>query len=140
VRIFLDANILFSASGPASATRNVFEAAFRLSEELVTNPHAAQEAQSNLRLKRPELLPEFDSLIKRVTMTNAFSEVSEVKLPAQDVPVLAGAVGSRCNYLWTGDKRHFGKLFGKAVHVVTIVSGMQLADVLIQMGWKIREE
>jgi predicted nucleic acid-binding protein len=140
VRIFLDANILFSASSPASATRLLFDAAFRYSEELVTNPHAAQEARNNLRLKRPELLPEFDSIIKRITMTNAFSLVSEVKLPAQDVPVLAGAVGSRCNYLWTGDKRHFGELFGKVVHGVTIVSGIHLADVLVQAGWKIREE
>ena len=73
-------------------------------------------------------------------MTNAFSKVSEVTLPAQDVPILAGAVGSRCNHLWTGDKRHFGELFGKAVHGVTIVSGMQLVDVLIKMGWKVREE
>jgi len=140
VRIFLDANILFSASGPASATRNVFDAAFKLSEELVTNPHAAQEARNNLRLKRPELLAEFDSLIKRVTMSNAFSKVSEVTLPEQDVPILAGAVGSRCNYLWTGDKRHFGELFGKVIHGVMIVSGMQLVDVLTKMGWKIRED
>jgi hypothetical protein len=140
VRIFLDANILFSASGPASATRSLFDAAFKLSEELVTNLHAAQEARSNLRLKRPELLPEFDSLMKRVTMSNAFAVVSGIKLPAQDIPDLAGAVGSRCTYLWTGDKRHFGEMFGKVVLGVTIVSGMQLADVLVQAGWKIREE
>lgn len=139
MRIFLDANILFSASLPTSATRQLFEGAFLLCDELVTNSHAIHEVRHNLLLKRPELLSEFELLIKKVSITNAFLVISEVKLPLQDIPILAGAAGSQCQYLWTGDKRHFGDTFGKTFHGVTIISGIQLADILIKAGWKLRD-
>lgn len=138
MRIFIDANIVFSASVPDSATRVLFNAALGRSKGLVSNLHAVQEAKKNLHLKKPEFLHACDLLLKSVEISSAFASFSGVSLPQQDYPILAGAIGSRCDYLWTGDKRHFGALYGTSIGGVTVVSSIQLAEVLLKKGWKIR--
>jgi hypothetical protein len=37
--------------------------------------------------------------------------------------------------LSTGDKRHFGRLYGRTVHGTRIVSGAMLADEVLAMDW-----
>jgi hypothetical protein len=43
-------------------------------------------------------------------------------LPADDRPALAAAIRLGCEVLITGDKRHFGSLYGERVHGVAIHS------------------
>ena len=57
----------------------------------------------------------------------------EAKLPVveKDQPVLAAAISSGCHYLVTGDRTHFGALFGLSVQGVKVISPAQLAEELL---------
>ena len=126
MKVFLDANILFSASDSNSATRRLLEVLSRRGSA-VTNPHAWEEARRNLERKRPHLLPGLESLRQTVAITSAFRLPADVAVAEKDKPVLAGAVGAACTHLWTSDRQHFGALYGKTLHGVAIVSSVQLA-------------
>ena len=129
MRVFLDANILFSAAAKNSATRVLLELLLDKAEA-VTNHHAWEEASRNIELKRPEYAESLMKLKKLLIFTDAFSSDFHLDIPDEDVPVLAGAIGSKCTHLWTGDKKHFGKYFGKKISGVKIVSGVMLAGEL----------
>jgi len=127
MRVFLDANILFSAADKKSATRKLLDKLLEKAEA-VTNLHAWEESLRNIQLKQENNYKEIFKLKDRIIFTNAFYKNFDMHLPATDIPILAGAIGSKCTHLWTGDKKHFGKYFGKAIHGVKIVSGVMLAD------------
>ncbi|MFH1022494.1 MAG: PIN domain-containing protein [Planctomycetota bacterium] len=135
MKVFLDANILFSASDPASATRRLLDALTRHGEP-VTSPHAWEEARTNLAHKRPRHLPHLADLRERIIFTHAFAPIQDATLPLHDAPILAAACGARCTHLWTGDRRHFGRYYGKTIGGVCVVSGLQLADTLVAAGWR----
>lgn len=50
------------------------------------------------------------------------------ELPEKDRPVLASAIQGKCDVLLTGDRTHFGPLYGKKVEGVTIHSPAGLAQ------------
>jgi predicted nucleic acid-binding protein len=127
VKVFLDANILFSAADPESATRKLLLKVLEAGEA-VTSFHAVEEARRNLECKRPASLPGFADVMKLVRITLAFSAVRVEGVPEHDMPIIAAAVGERCTHLWTSDKRHFGRLYGTAVNGVLIVSGVMLLN------------
>jgi predicted nucleic acid-binding protein len=129
MRVFLDANILFSAAVKNSATAALLGVLLKKAEA-VTNLHAWEEASRNIDLKRPDHAGSLIKLKKSLSFTEAFSVEFDLDIPDEDVPVLAGAIGSKCTHLWTGDKKHFGKYFGKTIGGVRIVSGVMLADEL----------
>ncbi len=127
MKAFLDANILFSAADPDSATRRLLHAVVRHGVA-VTSPHAWEEARRNLVRKRPEHEPRLAELSRIVAVTEAFARPPETGLPPCDVPILAGALGARCSHLWTSDKKHFGRYYGKCLAGVRVVSSIMLAD------------
>jgi predicted nucleic acid-binding protein len=51
-------------------------------------------------------------------------------VPAGDAPVLAAAVQSRSEFLVTGDRTHFGHLFGHALRGVSVVTLKDALSVL----------
>ena len=129
MKIFLDANILFSAADPASATRCLLETVAR-GASAITCPHAWEEARRNLQLKRPEHLNGLSGLKRLVTLSHAFALPPETDFPSCDIPILAGALGGRCTHLWTSDKKHFGRYYGKELAGVRVLSSVLLADEL----------
>lgn len=129
MKVFLDANILFSASDETSATRRLLGLVSRHGQ-VVTSPHAWEEARRNLEAKRPHLLPGLDAFRPHVLLTHAFSLPPDLKVAEKDKPILAGAIGAGCTHLWTSDRLHFGALYGTTVHGVAVVSSLQLADAL----------
>jgi len=131
LKVFLDANILFSASDEKSATRRLLALLSRRAEP-VTSPHAWEEARRNLDRKRPHLLAGLEGLRGVVTLSHAFKLPPAMEVAEKDKPILAGAVGAACTHLWTSDRLHFGALYGTTVHGVRIVSSIQLADELLQ--------
>jgi predicted nucleic acid-binding protein len=133
VKVFLDANILFSASDEKSATRQLLDRLARRGEP-VTSPHAWEEARRNIERKRPHLLPGLESLRSAVTITHAFKLPPDLQVAEKDKPILAGAIGAACTHLWTSDRLHFGASYGTTLHGVTIVSSIQLADELKGAG------
>ncbi|MGA1795765.1 MAG: DNA-binding protein [bacterium] len=136
MRIFLDANILFSASADGSATRLLLDAALKYSDECITCPHALEEARRNIEAKRPQQSSGLEKILQCISVSNAFYIDLSINLPQQDIPILAGAIGAQCTHLWTSDKKHFGALYGKSIHGVRIVSSLLLADMLIDSGWR----
>jgi predicted nucleic acid-binding protein len=125
MKVFLDANILFSASDEKSATRSLLDRIVGYGE-LSTSPHTWDEARRNLAQKRPHLLDGLAHIRHRLTITRAFRLPPDVDVVEKDKPVLAGAIGAGCTHLWTSDRRHFGHLYGTTIHGVEICSSIQL--------------
>ena len=95
--------------------------------ELVASPHAIGEAHRNLILKSPRGAEALDALLERVekvaeagprTVESAAGHV----LQDSDAPILAAAIAAGADFLVTGDRTHFGHLFGSEVGGVRIVS------------------
>jgi predicted nucleic acid-binding protein len=131
MRVFLDANILFSAAQPQSRMAAFLEVIFDKGECL-TNPYAVDEARRNLVLKFPGGLKALERLAKRCEMVSRLAADLAVDLPLKDKPILGGAIAGQATHLLTGDKRDFGKHWGKVVHGVKIVSPRMLAEELLK--------
>jgi len=131
VKVFLDANILFSASDTGSATRRLLDELAK-AHHLVTSVHAWEEARRNVERKRSHLLSGLEGFGRQVEITKAFLDPNGLteKLAEKDVPILAGAIGPNCTHLWTSDREHFGTHYGKSIHGVLILSSIQIADQL----------
>jgi predicted nucleic acid-binding protein len=129
MRVFLDANTLFSASLPRSRMRAFLDVLFGRAECL-TNDFAVEEARRNLAVKFPESVPFLERLARKCEIITQLTTVLEVELPLKDVPILGGAVAGRASHLLTGDERDFGKYWGKTIQGVKILSPRMLAEEL----------
>ena len=121
-RVFLDANVLFSAAwGDGGALR----ALWTLRDvDLCTSEYAVTEARRNLR--DPSLVGVLDTLLGRVTVGEPAAVAIELpaiaaRLPDDDRPILAAAIAMRATHLLTGDVRHFGPLLGRRVTGVLVL-------------------
>jgi predicted nucleic acid-binding protein len=118
MRVFLDANVLFSAAHHAESSFRVF---FRLAAagacELVASAFAIDEARRNVGRKNPRKLAELESLVAGVRVCPEGSPATlewarASALPEKDAPILAAAVQAGADLLVTGDRSHFGRLYG----------------------------
>ena len=123
--VFLDANVLFSEAYRSDAgVRRLWE----LPEvKLTTSAYAAEEARRNLEVSRRadlEKLLEVVELVADVAPdARATSiELAEPSLPHKDVPILLAAIRSGTTHLLTGDFKHFGPYYGKAIQGVLVIS------------------
>jgi predicted nucleic acid-binding protein len=121
MRLFLDANVIFTAAhNPAGRSSALFELARYGVCVLSTSPHAAAEAQRNLQVKFPDTLQRLRALMSQMDLVSEAPAVDvawaiEQGLPLKDAPVLAAALASGADVLVTGDRAHFGHLFGRKV-------------------------
>ncbi len=134
MRVFLDANILFSASIPKSRMRLLV---LTLNEyaHLLTSPYAIEEARRNLHGKKPDALPDFERLLKHIEIIAVAITSLDIALAPKDIPILGGAIAGKATHLLTGDKQDFGVLWGKTIQGVKIVSPELLARELTKKGW-----
>ena len=133
MRVFLDANILFSASNPKWLTHDFVDLLLRRAE-CVTNGYAAEEARRNLARHFPKNLQQLDALLARIRLISAVIDDLGVVLKAKDRPILGGAIAARATHLLTGDRRDFGALFGKTMQGVKVVDQAMLANELAERG------
>jgi predicted nucleic acid-binding protein len=129
MRVFLDANILFSAALPRSRMRAFLDVLLDRAQCL-TNEYAMEETRRNLAVKFPEGAKALEKLTKQLEIVSLLEMALEVQLPLKDVPILAGAVAGQATHLLTGDERDFGKFWGKTIQGVKIVSPRMLAQEL----------
>lgn len=129
--VFLDANILFSASFAKSAIRE-FLTTLAGSAQLVTSEHAVAEARKNLTTKRPANLASFEKFVRAIQSFPVQPFDPGVAIAEKDRPILCGAIACHADFLLTGDKKDFGHLYGKTVRGVKIVSVALLVDELIE--------
>ncbi len=116
--LFLDANVIFAAAifpeGRAQALFALAEAGYGT---LVTSSFAAEEARRNVERKYPGALGRLEDLLNRCRMVPegppARLAWAHDFLPAKDAPILAAAVEAGAELLVTGDRAHFGILYGR---------------------------
>lgn len=118
MRFFLDANVLFSAGySPVGRARALFRLAETGRCALIASPHVIEEATRNLKVKAAHCLEDYEALltvVERVPEAPAkiVAGARSKGLPDNDAPVLAAAVTCDADGLVTGDRTHFGHLFG----------------------------
>jgi len=123
VRVFLDANVLFSAALGGEVFRLIWLLAERGRLELFTSPLCRMEAEFNLERKRPQAAPRLPLLMQRVQLVAEPEETDPPSdeplktlfesLPEKDRPVLRAALRAQAQILLTGDLRHFGPLMSR---------------------------
>lgn len=119
-RLFIDANVLFSAAYLGEErTPALMALADRGRCALVTSQYAVTEARRNLERKRPDCVPALDHLLRFMDLGPVPSPLMIERavafgLSQGDSVILAGAVASRADWLVTGDKA-FWKV-AQAVH------------------------
>jgi predicted nucleic acid-binding protein len=129
VRVFLDANVLFSASNSTSNIARLIQLLLDRGTA-VSSDFAVEEARRNIELKRPAWTADFHRLAARIEIVNSVQFTLPVELADKDVPILCTAMQTSCQVLVTGDKRHFGHLYGQTINGVQIVTLLQLAEML----------
>lgn len=135
MRVFLDANVLFSAAKTDGAIRGLLPQLRGAGHELCADGYVLEEARRNLVAKAPECLPILDTIVAKIRVaeadpTDADQDFS-ANLPEKDRPVLAAAIRLGCEALVTGDRTHFGTLYGTTIAGVAIHSPRSLADALL---------
>lgn len=120
--VFLDANVLFSAAYREGSTL------LRLWDlpgvSILTSGYAAEEALRNA--VDQEHLRRLNTLLFLTEITSCEPDAQPVRLPDElmlhekDRPILLAALHARATHLITGDKQHFGHLFGTIVQGICI--------------------
>ena len=94
-----------------------------------------EEARRNLEAKNPSALLDLDSLLSAMerlpTRRPDADLLASIPLPEKDQPVLAAAVRGGCDTLITGDRTHFGPLYGTVFQGVIVYSPAQAAEALL---------
>ncbi len=129
MRVFLDANVLFSASNAGSHIARLI-AWLVENDTAVSSDLAVEEARRNLALKRPDWLPAFTDVLAGVEVVPSALFTLPVTVTAKDAPLLCAAIRSRCQLFVTGDKRDFGHVMGQTIQGVEVVTPLRLAQVL----------
>jgi predicted nucleic acid-binding protein len=138
MRLFLDANVLFSAAHSPDGRARVLFTLTRLDRcDLLSSPHAIEEARRNLQLKYPDDLAELEELVSDLVVTSEANPANVAwaiaqSLPREDAPILAAAVEAKADLLVTGDRTHFGSMYGKSRRGVKVVSPAQALAQLLQ--------
>jgi uncharacterized protein len=136
MRVFLDANILFSAAKSDGAIGQLLSLLERSGHECWADSYVIEEARRNLVAKAPERIPVFVKLLPRVktaTAQRVYRTLEDsLPLPSKDRPVLAAAIHQNCDALVTGDRTHFGALYGRTIRGVAIHSPRSLAQALLR--------
>ncbi|MDQ3260624.1 MAG: PIN domain-containing protein [Pseudomonadota bacterium] len=135
MRIFLDANVIFSAAKSDGAVRELLSRLHAGGHGLCADGYVIAEARRNLAAKDAAALTALETLLPRLE-TSPFQATQLPAdafdlLPDKDRPVLAAAIRLGCDALVTGDRTHFGALYGKTIAGVTIHSPRSLAEALL---------
>jgi len=128
MRVFLDANILFSAAWKDDSDAALL---FHLAEahfcELTTSYLVVEEARRNIVRKRPARQPALERLVAQTRIGNEPAETHlavarQHGLPDKDIPILAATVAQGADLLVTGDRRDFGHLYGSSPGEVQVIN------------------
>lgn len=140
MRIFLDANILFSAAKSSGAIRQLLAQLNECGHKLAADDYVATEARRNLARKAGgDATPYLDAMLLQIEVNHAqhlrqstgSPQTDTDWLPDKDRPVLRAAIALQCDALVTGDRTDFGSGFGKSFGGVTIYSPAGLARVVL---------
>lgn len=139
-RVFLDANVLFSAAiSPTGVARAIFELAEQYdSILLMVDRQVITEALGNLQNKRPDALSQALALVDSIGYTEdppqALADRLRDRVPdPDDVTILAGAIWSEADLLVTGNSKHFGSLYGEHVGGCLVLRPRDALNLLLSL-------
>jgi predicted nucleic acid-binding protein len=138
VKLFLDANVMFSAAHREQGRSQDLVALARASLcELLASAHALEEARRNLELKSAGFERRIETMLAQTRIVAeapaALVEWARAQgLPLKDAPILAAAVHARADLLVTGDSRDFGHLFGHTLRGTRIVTPATALDLVLK--------
>jgi predicted nucleic acid-binding protein len=115
-RIFLDANVLFSAAYRENS--GLIEIWRVKGVRLLSSSYAIEEAKRNLAAA--EQRHRLQHLLEDLEILETHAARLQTNLP-EDQPILAAAVAGRATHLITGDVKHFGEFFGKTLGGVMVL-------------------
>jgi len=120
-RLFLDANVLFSAAYREDAG---VACLWSLDDVVLsTSSYAIEEAERNLsarhQTRRLKKLVQALHIVETTTVPELVRE--GVTLPDKDWPILGGALAADSTHLITGDFKHFGRYFQKQIAGILIL-------------------
>jgi predicted nucleic acid-binding protein len=114
LRVFLDANILFSAT---HTPNHGFLRFWTTSEILaMTSLYAVRETRRNC--KNQSQLQRLEILLERTVIVSDAPHNAlppGIDLPAKDVPILLAAINAGADVLVTGDKDHFSRWMNRPI-------------------------
>ena len=119
-RLFLDANVLFSAAYREDAGVGRL---WELSDAtLLTSGYALEEARRNLATdEQRERLTRLADKLEVVLEAEATALPEDLPLAEKDRPILRAALRSNATHLITGDLTHFGPYMGEQIEGVRVV-------------------
>ena len=125
-RVFLDANVLYSAAFLE------FAGLARLwsldDAQLLSSAYAIEEARRNLAIDRPAAVPTLARLLESVSTVDepqGLKLPQTIRLDQKNQPILLAAIHGKADYLLTGDAKHFEHLYGKRVGGVLVLRPAQ---------------
>lgn len=109
-RLFLDANVLFTAAhNPDGKAAYLFNALKLKRWELLSSAYAIEEARRNIAVKYPQCVAPLEVLVGQLIEVGQPTPVPPtLELPEKDLPIFLAAQSARATHLLTGDIRHFG--------------------------------
>jgi uncharacterized protein len=127
-RLFLDANVLFSAAYRDNA--GVAQLWSLDDVVLATSTYAVEEAERNLSTKkqrqRLQRLLHATHVIQAGTVPE--STRADLSLPEKDWPIIGGAIAAEATHLITGDMKHFGPYFGRHILGILVLPPRQYLE------------
>ena len=107
IRLFLDANVLFTAAhNPSGKAALIIDLGVQGNWEIVSSSYAIEEARRNISIKFPDCLERFETLISAILKVPTGSGLScPVSLPEKDRPILEAATHCKATHLLTGDMK-----------------------------------
>ncbi len=130
-RLFLDANVLFSAAySEGSGLMQLWKLP---GIALCSSRYAKEEAMRNLEEKEQR------ARLTQLCRTVESAEAASLELPAgiklreKDVPILLAAIAARATHLLTGDRHDFGSYFGRTIQGIRI---LRPAEYLKRRGFR----
>ena len=119
-RLFLDANVLFSAAYRSGAG---LLRLWKLPDVvLCSSRYALEEARANLSTESQHSRLAELSVELEMFESEGGALPAGVSLPAKDAPILLAAIAARATHLIRGDLHHFGALFSKKIAGLTILT------------------
>jgi predicted nucleic acid-binding protein len=115
MRLFLDANVLFTAAhNPAGKAALVIELGAKGRWEVVSSSYAVEEARRNISAKFPAADKRLEELVGTVTViASGLGRDCPLPLPAKDRPIMESAIRVQATHLLTGDMKDFGPFMNK---------------------------
>ena len=115
MRLFLDANVLFTAAhNPNGKAALIIELGGQGHWMLATSTYAAEEARRNLERKFPDALEDLVALLEVLRLPEHRPELwFPAGLAPKDRPIFQAAVAWNATHLLTGDIRDFGRFMDR---------------------------